>query len=118
MKDFRDVIHDYEDIVKEETKQLLDQVKKLLDNEYVNEVEGLVELLNKMQVKLDSNAMNAREQVDSICSIKYDLHQLRSNIESESPMKVGSLQSTMTSSSFAYLLRCLSYESDDADNSD
>ena len=115
VNDFKDVIENYEDIVQEETQQLLDQVKELLDNEYINEVEGLVELLNKMQIKLNSNAMNAREQLESICSIKYDLHKLRSNIESETLMKVASLQSTMTSSSFAYLLRRLSYDSDNSD---
>ena len=119
VKDFKDIIQDYDDIVQEETQQLLDQIKEVLENKYINKVQGLVDLLKKMQVKLNSNAVNVSEQVNSICSIKYDLHRLRGDIESRSPKrKVESLQRTMNSSSFDYLLRYLSYNSDDPDDSD
>ena len=112
VKDFKDVIHDYEDIVQEETQQLLDQVKELLDNKHINEVQGLVDLLKEMKIKLKSNTMDVREQVNSICYIKYDLYQLRSDIESESPMKVEHLQSRMNSLRSSHLLKYLSDDSD------
>ena len=112
VKDFKNVIHDYEDIVQEETQQLLDQVKELLDNKYINGVQGLVDLLKEMKIKLKSNAMDVREQVNSICYIKYDLYQLRSDIESESPMKVEHLQSRMNSLRSSHLLKYLSDDSD------
>ena len=66
VKDFKDIIQDYDDIVQEETQQLLDQIKELLENKCINKVQGLVDLLKKMQVKLNSNAVNVSEQVNSI----------------------------------------------------
>ena len=84
VEDFKDVIQDYKDIIQEETKQLLGQVEELLDNEYINKVEGQADLLRKMQIKLGSNTLNAKEQVECICSIKYDLHQVRNDINPDS----------------------------------
>ena len=41
IKDFKDIIQDYKDIVLEETQQLLDEIKEVQSNKYINEVQGL-----------------------------------------------------------------------------
>ena len=85
VKDFDDVIQDYEDIVQGETQQLLELVKKLLDNECINEVDGLVDMLKRMQMKLNSHATCVSEEVDNICTIKCDLRRLRDDVQADAP---------------------------------
>ena len=53
--DFEDIIQDYDDIVQDETQQLLDQVKELLDHDCTSAVEGMVDILKKMQIKLNGH---------------------------------------------------------------
>ena len=70
VKDFADIFQDYEDIVREETQKLNDQFKDLLDNECNNEVEGLVDMLRIMQMKLNGHTFSLSERADNIYRIK------------------------------------------------
>ena len=85
VEDFKDVILDYEDIIKQETQQLLNEVEKLLRNGFVNQIKELVHILKKMKVKLNSHAASVDEEVENICTIKCDLYRLRDDIESDVP---------------------------------
>ena len=78
VKDFEDVFQDYEGIMREETQELNDQFRDLLDNKCISEVEGLVDKLKRMQSML-SRATNDSEQIntDEICHIRFVLHKLR-----------------------------------------
>ena len=96
VKDFKDVIHDYEDIVQEETQQLLGQVKELLDVECINEVKELKDKLVSMRkfLKLNGLVKSPSKQVDVVCGIKCDLHLLKCYVESpfiEPPDKINAL---------------------------
>ena len=95
VKDFGDVFQDYEDIIQEETQKLNDQFRNLLGNECSNEVEGLVDILKIMQMKLNGHTINLSERVDHIYRIKDHLDYLKDDVESESESdfhNVGSLR--------------------------
>ena len=93
VEDFKDIIH--EDIVQEETQQLHDQLKDLLDMKCINEVEGLVNLLKEIKERPKLNrhvkCRNVRMQVENLCRIKNNLYSLRYMAESDHRYKVDHL---------------------------
>ena len=71
IKIFKDIIKDYEDIVLEETQQLLDKINEVQSNKYINELQGLEDIVKEMQMLLDNSPTCNRElQVVKICDIK------------------------------------------------
>ena len=84
VRDFGNIIQNYDDIMEGEAQKMDITFKELLDNERVKEVEGLVNVLEKMQAKLNSNDFPVRERAHYILYIKDDLDDLRRAIESES----------------------------------
>ena len=83
VKDFGNIFQDYECIIQKETQELNVQFEELLVNKYINEVEGLVDMLKKMQMKLNSHTVCPSVQVDNIYQMKDDLGCLRYKVESE-----------------------------------
>ena len=84
VKDFGDIIQNYGDIIQEETQKMDIKFKELLDNEHVKEVEGLVNVLEKMQVKLNSDDFPVSKRAHYMYCIKDDLNDLKRIVESES----------------------------------
>ena len=71
IKIFKDIIKDYEDIVLEETQQLLDKINEVQSNKYINELQGLEDIVKEMQMLLDNSPTCNRElQVVKICDMK------------------------------------------------
>ena len=71
IKDFKDIIQDNEDIILEGTQQLLDEINEVQSNKYINEVQGLGDIVKEMQMLLDNSPTCTRElQVVKICDIK------------------------------------------------
>ena len=71
IKDFKDIIQDNEYIILEGTQQLLDEINEVQSNKYINEVQGLGDILKEMQMLLDNSPTCNRElQVVKICDIK------------------------------------------------
>ena len=81
VKDFGGIFQDYDDIIQEETQEMNTHLEELMDNKYINEVEGLVDMLKKMKIVL-SRAIHDSEKIDKdeICHMKYILHKLREDI--------------------------------------
>ena len=97
VEDFKDIIHD--DLVQDETQQLLDQLKYLLDIKCINEVEGLGDLLKEIkehpELNLHVKCRNARMQAANLCPMKNALYTLRYRVESGQHNKVISLRPAM-----------------------
>ena len=97
VKDFKDIIH--EDIVQEETRHLLQQLKDLLDIKCINEVEGRGDLLKEIKEhpKLNGHVKcsNVRMRAENLCCLKNDLDSLKYCIESDQPYKVYHIHRTM-----------------------
>ena len=93
VEDFKDIIH--EDIVQEETQQLLDQLKDLLDMKSINEVEGLGDLLKEIKEHPKFNrhikCRNIEMQIANVYDMMNNLILLRYRAESDHPYEVDEL---------------------------
>ena len=70
VKDFGDIFQDFDDIIQEETQEINAFFEELLNNQHVNEVEGLVDKLKKLQ-SMFSRVVHDSEQIDEdeICNM-------------------------------------------------
>ena len=78
VKDFGDIFQDLDGIMREETQEVNAFFEELLNNQHVNEVEGLVDKLKEMQSMLRC-AIRGRERINEhdICHARFVLHKLR-----------------------------------------
>ena len=80
VNDFKGIIQ--EDIIHEEIQELNKQIKESLDDQYINEVKGVVDVLKGMQHKLNGHLSHP---ADDMHHLKYDLAYLRSRLKFEPP---------------------------------
>ena len=83
VNNFEDIFQDHERIVDQEIQKLNDQFKQLMDNENINKVEGLVDMLKEMQVKLNGRTFHLSKQADNIYRMRGDLEGLQYQVESK-----------------------------------
>ena len=83
VKDFKDIIYDYEDIVQEEIQQLVVLLQELLDNEYISKVEELTDKLKQIQTMLHTCAVRGGWRAGKIICIKCSVLELKYYIDSK-----------------------------------
>ena len=97
VEDFKDIIH--EDLIEEETQQLLDQLKDLLNIKCINEVEGLADLLKEIKehpmLNRDDKCRNFRMAAKNLCRLKNNFNSLKYYAESDHCYKVDDLHRIM-----------------------
>ena len=83
VKDFKDVIYNYEDILQEEIQQLVVIVKELLANECISEVEELTDKLKQIEMMLCTCAERGGWEAGKIIGVKCSVLGLKHSIDTK-----------------------------------
>ena len=85
VKDFKDVIHNYDEISQEEIQQLVVTLEELLANEYISKEERLTDKQKELQMMLSTCAERSGWRADDIIFVKQNVLRLKNIIDSERP---------------------------------